>query len=77
MITDTKTQNEKDRIAKEKQKQAAEQQKAKENSKQPAPKKLENNSKVKTGGLVEEEPDSAFKPQEEDVNNVNLQSSDF
>ena len=77
LLTDTKTQNEKDRIAKEKQKQSAEQQNAKGKPGQSAPKKSENNTKVRTGGMVEEEPDSAFKPQEEDVKNVNLQSSDF
>lgn len=88
LITDTRTQNEKERIAKakeaekqrqeaEKQRQAAEQKNAKGKSGPAAQKKNNNNLKSRTTGMIEEEPDSVFRPQEEDVKNVNLQASDF
>ena len=77
LITDTKNQNEKERIAKEKQSAENNNQKSAQKGSQSSEKNSnqKTKSKIQTGDMIEEEPDSAFKPQED--NNANLQSSDF
>ncbi len=77
LITDTKNQNEKERIAKEKQSAENNNQKSAQKGSQSSAKNSNQKTKTKiqTGDMIEEEPDSAFKPQED--NNANLQSSDF
>ncbi len=84
LITDTKAQNAKEQAAKEKQEAEKKEARSKaspgdvaKRERNDSSSRDEKESRVKTAGMVEEEPDNAFKPQKENTDNVDLQSSDF